>query len=84
MKLKYIITTNMNCEEVPFLFGVMTDHKVAAGDSTVVGAGFCELFVDSNDCIDVNCYGESIGLNIKSRPEDTGIVRAAFKEGDFY
>jgi hypothetical protein len=70
MGLKYVIV-NDGALELPIVFSDILIHaEVALRYRNVVGAGF--LTVGDNE---VNCYGESLSLGVKSRGEvDTKIV----------
>lgn len=77
MKLKYILTRTGAFA----LFSEVHTHADMArgmyGD--IVSAGFCHLSVAYNDGnpeikYRMNCYGESISLKLKSRPEDSDII----------
>lgn len=43
---------------------------------TPVGAGFC-TFVDGK--FEVHCFGDSVTLNLKARPEDEVIINTALR-----
>jgi hypothetical protein len=89
-KTKYIIFTK-NGKEEAILFDDSLIHKSVAQTlrvtNAVVGAGFvsCQSCADvdtvSGYCRDVEfyAYGESISLDVKSRPDvDTEIINAMF------
>jgi len=73
--MKYIIVDTMGLE-VPILFSELLNHSDVARGYKVVAAGFVSISssVDTNDSgyspkyiIEVDCYGESTTLGIKSR-----------------
>ena len=80
MKLKYIVTKNNNFA----IFSETSNHNdIARGlDGIPAGAGFCTIGIDTpylnalrgNNSISIHCYGQSISLKIKSRPEDEEII----------
>lgn len=69
-QMKYIIV-EAGISDVPYIFPEHIDHTLMANlvYGTVLSAGFINFSVDG-----LQCYGESIGLKIKSRPEDTIII----------
>ena len=83
---KYIVVKELDCfgdsVENIYLFNTMTIHYNMAQKMTndrlglVVGAGFIK-FMDDGPV----CYGESVSLRIKSRPDkDTNLAKKAFGE----
>ena len=69
--MKYIMIKVYAGEE-PILFPATMTHSIMARDlgSEAVSAGFVTP--------GLKCYGESTSLKIKSRPEDTEILRLRF------
>lgn len=72
MRLKYILTEYKS-------FAIFSDTHVHADVARglygkPVSAGFCHLNTAIDDTITVICYGESISMNLKSRPEDGEII----------
>ena len=78
---KYIIVRNQEQKEVAILFSKTLVHKqVASLHSSmfgpwVVSAGFVTLSPEGYVAV-----GESETLRLKSRPEDTQIIRDLFQE----
>lgn len=77
MRLKYILDEYGNFA----LFSEANAHNdIAKGFyQKPESAGFCKVLVGSNTetkafVLYVECYGESISLNLKSRPEDSEII----------
>ena len=77
MELKYIVTR--------YGFAVFskgeTHKRMAAGmEDEPLGAGFCTIARGADsEFANVHCYGESISLNIKSRPEDEEFINQKLK-----
>lgn len=83
--MKYIIIDDMAIE-VPIIFSELQTHSIIAAGKKVISAGFCSFSVktvlgeDSNGSedktiLDVNCWGESISLGVKSRlKEDAELI----------
>ena len=69
--LKYIVINDRDME-IPILFHQCVQHKDVAGrlSDSVVSAGFWN---------GTSAYGESVGLNLKSRPEDTDLISRAIR-----
>lgn len=68
-EMKYIIVDDGMMEK-PVIFDDATDHSQMASDlfgfkKDVVSAGFVSFSKDG-----LQCYGRSVSLNIKSRPEE--------------
>jgi len=79
MKVKYIILEDNS----PILFGQTLTHKTVADamGQKVNGAGFCSI--DKSNItgdISVQVFGESISLNIKSKPEDSKLIKRLFAD----
>lgn len=75
MILKYILDDYGNFA----IFSEANIHSdMAEGFYTKpISAGFIqfrEIVGESNKKISVHCYGKSISLNLKSHPEDSGII----------
>ncbi len=75
-KSKYIIVDIGGGHELPIVFSELMGHADVAqpyiqrNKDSIVGAGFC--YVDDDR---YTCYGESIGLHVKSRnTEDEAIL----------
>lgn len=73
-KSKYIIL-QVGGMELPIVFTDLMAHAdvarpLCAHRGEVIGAGFCYI----NDSGTYTCYGESIGLKVASRPEDSDIL----------
>jgi len=66
-ELKYIVIDEIN----PIIFDAVIDHSAMAraANGPVTSAGFCYLSGNSDDEVDVHCFGESVTLNIKSNPD---------------
>lgn len=75
--MKYVVVEEMGIE-VPIIFSELQKHTDIAGNKKVIAAGFCRfcgdvvLGEDANGSEDktvagVACWGESLGLKIKSR-----------------
>jgi len=79
MKTKYIIVKDdFGAPAVVILDKLLSHDKVAAGKE-VLSAGFVEIWPDGTE-IKAICYGESISLHIKSRPEkDTELLTKMFQ-----
>lgn len=58
--LKYIRTENGF-----FVFSEPTMHSEVSAHGQIISAGFCKIVND-----EAICWGESISLNVTSRPED--------------
>jgi hypothetical protein len=73
-ELKYVMNNYLGVES-PVVFPPMIKHtdRVDVTFGQPFSAGFC-VIKDSK----VECYGESISLNLKSRPEDSLILTEVF------
>lgn len=71
--MKYILTNN-NCFAI---FSETATHiDMAMGMwGKPISAGFCRRHANG-----IYCYGESISLNLKSRPEDSEIITKLIEE----
>ena len=69
-QMKYIIVDNGQWD-APVIFDESTQHFTMAANTpgTVIAAGFVRFTTDG-----LECYGQSISLGIKSRPEDTKLI----------
>lgn len=69
--MKYIIVSPRGLK-LPIIFSEAINHsEVAKGFSKVDSAGFVIIDYDTDKKhFTCKCYGESLGLNIKSNPED--------------
>lgn len=79
MKTKYVMFEDMKGVEVPFLFPDYVTHKdfarhMMSVGCTYVSAGFVDIDVDQFLQPIYRVYGESISLDLKSRPEDSKII----------
>lgn len=75
-KFKYLVYD----ECYPVLFTEADQHKDRAGFNKVTSAGFARLNIDAGK-ITVDCWGESIGLAVKSNPElDSRLIERMFNE----
>ncbi len=63
---KYIIPKSTRA---PIIFSPAYEHKEMAHPfGQCISAGFVKITVGPDDKISVNCFGESISLDLKSRP----------------
>lgn len=73
MKSKYLIIKDKGLE-IPILFSPLLNHKEILGAEMAVSAGFCRI--KSVNPLKVEVWGNSVGLNLNSRPEDKGIIES--------
>lgn len=80
MKLKYILTKT----GAFVLFHPVTTHADMAKGlyGTPISAGFCHIQTKDfeepmRSTVSVECFGESISMKLKSRPEDGEIITKA-------
>ena len=66
--MKYIILNEMEIE-VAVLFDELLTHDQVAGGRAAVSAGFCNA--------EGTAWGQSVGLRLKARPQDTAIIQAS-------
>jgi hypothetical protein len=66
-KMKYIIIDKF----MPVIFSEGIKHRDLGHGLNVTSAGFCR-FDDENQ---IHAYGESISLNLSSKPEDSEIIQ---------
>ena len=81
--MKYIIVDYRGCE-VPILFEDVIEHSTFNNAfSHIVSAGECKIIAtkeENKECrtvtneFNVNAFGESQSLKLKSRPEDAEII----------
>lgn len=70
---KYIVFEDDHGLEDIIIFSELQQHaNILRLGLTPVSAGFIEITSES-----LHCYGDSISLNLKSRPEDTKIAKRA-------
>jgi len=75
-KIKYVVFDNGLVEDM-IIFSDLTQHADVARGLEVVSAGFIQIFDG------VCCYGDSISLGVKSRPEeDEKIARRVLRMTD--
>lgn len=73
-KTKYITFDNGLIDTI-IVFPEFTQHShISIHHSNILGAGFIDIMEDGS----WKCFGESISLNVKSRPEDTKIANEQF------
>jgi hypothetical protein len=72
-EMKYVIINHT----MPILFTKVIEH-FKFKNLNPTSAGFCKI--TKTDKFEANCYGESIGLNIKSNPEDDKIINCMLNE----
>ena len=78
-RMKYIVVEGHLCDKI-YIFGESDEHWDIANriDGTVLGAGFVGI-----DSTGLFCWGNSVSLDIKSRPEaDTKLLRREFGMDD--
>lgn len=81
LKMKYIIRAGGHGLPCPVMFGDTENHNDIAYrlGGEIISAGFVDLGDNG-----VQCYGESISLNIRSRPEiDSKIINVFFGIGEW-
>ncbi len=76
MIAKYILVEDNSFIPYVYIFSSIENHvdvfvRVASGKN-LISAGFIDLSI-------MQCYGESISLKVKSRPEDDDIIKSIFK-----
>jgi hypothetical protein len=80
MQFKYVITSQ-NGIESPILFDTLLSHSLFAALNPVA-AGFVTISHDSSGKVVFETHGESIGLNISSRPHyDCDIICKRYNSG---
>lgn len=74
MKMKYIVVDAV----FPIVFHPGLQHVKVAANKPVSSAGFVHINGDPDDpcAVQVDCFGESVSLDIKSDPEsDTKLIK---------
>lgn len=71
MKFKYVIINNL----APVIFLEALSHKDFKSVGKITSAGYVNFNISDCAGIKVSTYGESIGLDIKPRPEDAGLIQ---------
>ena len=68
--MKYIVIES-NGLETPIIFSETERHIdiIINSDFKLISAGFCRFGVNRSGNLQVSCWGESLGLNKKSRLE---------------
>ncbi len=71
---KYIVAEIVSggvAMETPIIFPSFIAHSDIAQNLKVISAGFVQFTPDQEDrdCVDVEAFGESVSLNLKSRPK---------------
>jgi hypothetical protein len=80
--MKYIIVADSGFEKA-ILFDELLSHKMVAGLTPVVSAGFCSIDVDNfmdrepSSMLIVRVWGESVTLNLQSREADAALILEA-------
>lgn len=65
--MKYVVI-DRNGIETPIILPETESHSdYVQPYQKVISAGFCRFGVDPNGSIGVNCWGQSVGLKVKSR-----------------
>jgi hypothetical protein len=73
-QVKYVIVEVMGLETA-IVFSDLIEHSDIGQGMNVVAAGFCNIFNDGNrDELDVDCFGRSASLKIKSRGYDDELI----------
>lgn len=76
-KFKYVVFD----EVFPRITGEYEKHSELADGRKVTSAGFGQLVFEPDGEFYIQCWGESVGLNVKSRPEkDAVLLRMLFVE----
>jgi hypothetical protein len=81
MKCKYIVVKDFGSgDERMLVFATEVAHTAVAGNQKVISAGFISIWARENE-VKFDCYGTSLSLNIKSRPEaDKVLAKRIFQE----
>ena len=69
--MKFIIVEERGLEQ-GIIFSEILSHKEVAGCKTVISGGFCSIFF--NEEMKIQCWGESVSLRIKARPQDGDVL----------
>lgn len=75
--MKYIVLKWGEDDEFPIFFSDLMTHKDMHNllcCRPIVSAGFCQVLIDNDGNRTVAAWGESVSLNIKSRPEDSELL----------
>jgi hypothetical protein len=65
--MKYVVIDS-NGIETPIIFPETESHvDHVRSQQEVISAGFCRFSVNADVKLEVGCWGESIGLKVKSR-----------------
>lgn len=76
-RAKYIVAEVVSggvAMETPIIFPSFIAHSdIARNLHKVISAGFVQ-FTAGDDAVDVQAFGESVSLNIKSRPRDSRLI----------
>lgn len=79
-RFKYVIAN-----DIPILFFMGIDHKDVARGSKIKSAGFCRIwYSEDNQRWSCKCFGESVSLNIQSRPEEDSKLLTTVLNSDHY
>ena len=79
MKMKYLILDDGY--ETPILFPEYKKHDdMSRKLGKAISAGFVSFGPRPEGEVGATCYGESVSLKIKSRPEDSGLISRLLKE----
>jgi hypothetical protein len=75
MRVKYIIVDQGGLD-IPLVFSEILVHAEVARayPGRVVSAGFVSFRASPDGDLTADAWGESISLNVASRPEDSGII----------
>lgn len=76
--MKYIVLQHGPYDEIPIFFSDVLAHSDMHNllrRPPIVSAGFCQMMnIDDEGNRQIRAYGESVSLNIKSRPEDSELL----------
>ncbi len=77
MKIKYVIFDDI----APVLLSDCQQHADIRCQYRPTSAGFCSYVFNETTCeLDVTCWGESISLGIKSKPDiDSHLIKRLLK-----
>ncbi len=87
MKFKYIVFEDPYGLETPVIFPEWVDHGNVRMGGKVISAGFVTFIgtstpantITTSNLIEAHCGGESVGLRVKSRPEDSLLIEKLIK-----
>jgi len=71
--MKYVVV-RLRGIEIPILFPSYMSHEEASRGHEAVSGGFILLMRLPDGGIEVKAYGESVSLNLPSRPEDSALL----------